>query len=425
MSPLNELRQRQHDLKADGRALLEAIRAENRDPSDAEEARLAEMERALEALGADIERAEKQLSRASLMALPARAPMTGGVPVAASAGFDSLAEFAIAVKDACHPGGLGAPDARLAAMYQAAPTNFHQEGGSADGYMVPAQFREEISTLVFSEPDLLTLVSPEPTSSNQVELLADETTPWGSTGVQANWRAEGAQMSPSRLETEGRAVKLHELYAYVLATEELMQDAPRLNARLTTQAARAIRWKASEAIVNGTGVGQPLGYFVSGALVSVAKETSQAADTINATNVAKMYSRNLNPGRALWLANSDTLPQLMTMTISNQPIWTPPNAGFAQAPGGMLLGRPIILSEHADTVGDKGDIHFIDPMGYYAATKRGGIAFASSIHLYFDYGVQAFRWTFRFGGQPFLSAPVSGDKSANTKSHFVVLDARA
>ena len=90
-----------------------------------------------------------------------------------------------------------------------------------------------------------------------------------------------------------------------------------------------------------------------------------------------------------------------------------------------MLGRPVIFTEHNKTVGDKGDIVFADPKGYYAPIKNGGVKFAQSMHLFFDYDVEAFRWTFRMGGQPFLSGPVSSANGSNTKSHFVTLAARA
>ena len=344
-----------------------------------------------------------------------------------TAGFGNLADFARSVHQACAPGGVR--DDRLNAMIdiQGAPTNFHQEAGGSEGYMVPPAFRQAIWEMVFGEDDLLSMVDLEPTISNAVELVTDETTPWGSSGVQAKWRAEGQQMTPSKLATNGETVKLNELYAFVLATDELLQDAPRLNARLTRKAAEAIRWKASESIINGTGVGQPKGYFNSAAKVTVAKTSGQAAATVTTRNVSNMFSRLLPQGlsRAVWLANSDVLPQLIELVIGQQPIWTPPNAGLQQAPGGFILGRPVIFTEHANTLGTEGDLQFIDPMGYYAANKAGGIDFASSIHLYFDYGMQAFRWTFRFGGQPYLSAPVSPAKGSNTKSHFVTLATRA
>lgn len=234
-------------------------------------------------------------------------------------------------------------------------------------------------------------------------------------------------MTPSKAALIGSTVNLHELYAFVLATDELLSDAPRLASRLTVQAARAIRWKAGEAIMWGDGVGKPLGFMTSAAKIAVAKESGQAADTIVAANVLKAYSRLQGMGsRAFWAANRDIVPQVAVMTIGNQPMWLPNNQGLQNAPQGSLLGLPILFLEHAKTLGDEGDLTLVDPDGYYAATKAGGgIDFASSIHLYFDYGMQAFRWTFRLGGQPFLSGPVSPAKGSSTRSHFVALAERA
>lgn len=351
-------------------------------------------------------------------------------------GFRDAADLGRAVMNASRPSG-GSPDPRLERLHreaaaenvdvQGAPADFHRETGSSDGYMVPPAMREEIWQGVFSGDGILDAVAPEPTASNVVGLLADESTPWGTTGVKAYWESESAEMIPTgRLATEPRLVRLHKLFAFVLATEELLEDAPRLAARLTTKAAEAIRWKAEQAIVEGNGTGKPLGWMRSNALVSVAKETSQTADTVVAANVLKMFAR-LHPDAVnpFWLAHKSVLPQLGLMTIGNQPIWTPPSEGMKAAPGGVLLGMPVRFSQHCETVGDKGDIQLVAPNGYYAATKTGGVKGASSIHLYFNYDMQAFRWTFRLGGQPLLSAAVSPAKGAETLSHFVTLAERA
>jgi len=337
-------------------------------------------------------------------------------------GFGDIHEFALAVCRATDPHGMRVVDDRLAA-----PTNFHQESGDGNhtGYLVPAEFRREIWSLVNNEESLLPLTDSTPTSSNQIDMNGDESTPWGSTGIQSYWRSEASQMTPSKLNLDGRSVKLNELYAMCLATDELLQDGPRLSNLLTKGAAEAIRWKQNASIFEGTGVGQPLGFENSGAYVSVAKESGQTATTINAQNVAKMFSRNLNPGRSVWFVNQDVLPQLMTMTLGDQPIWTPPASGFTNAPGGFLFGRPVMFSHHCETLGTLGDIQFVDLKGYFTAYKQGGTQFAESMHLYFDYGVNAFRWVFRFGGQPHLTAPVSPNKGSATKSHFVGLATRA
>jgi HK97 family phage major capsid protein len=432
---LKELRQRQHDLKAEATALLDAADKDDRDLTEAEETRYSEIEAELEKLKSDIAAEEKKADRrrnleAVRTSVPAFSIVSNEPNPATTGGFRSIAEFARAVHLACRP-GAPVTDPRLLAYrngsgIQAAPANYHEGGGSAgEGFELPVQYRDELWQLIFDMDDLLTDVDLEPTSARQIDWVADETTPWGSTGVQASWRAEGSQMVASKLATKGRSLTLHELYAFVIATDELLEDAPRLNNRLTLKAAQAINWKINDALFYGSGAGQPLGWFNAPAAITVAKESGQTADTIVAANVLKMYSRLLvAPGdQPVWLANRDTVPQLSQITIGDRPVWLPPN-GLVDAPGGFLLGYPIRWSEHCKTLGDLGDIQLISPKGYYAARRTQGVQFASSMHLFFDYGMQAFRWTFRFGGQPHLSAPVSPANGTNTKSHFVLLEAR-
>ncbi|RJX20814.1 MAG: phage major capsid protein [Ammonifex sp.] len=419
------LLQERAELISDGKTLFEAAERENRELSEAEKARDDEINARLEAIAAEIQRHEQRRERErTAQALPRQqiGQMRERSEDDPRRGFRDVADFALAVRDLYTPGG--ARDERL--FIGAAPTDYHYETGSGEGRMVPPAFRQEIWEVALEEDALLVETDNEPTGSNAVEFLRDESTPWGSTGVQARWRAEASQMTPSKLVTEAEQMRLHDLYAFVTATEQLLADAPRLRSRLTRKAGQAIRFKINQAIVEGTGAGQPLGYMNAGSLVSVAKETSQVADTIVAANVAKMYARILGASRAIWYINQDALPQLLTMTLSDQPIWTPPATGFVNAPGGLLLGRPVRFSEHASTVGDQGDIQLVNlRQGYYAITSDGGVQFASSMHLYFDYGLEAFRWTFRMNGQPYLSAAVSPNKGSSTRSHAVVLDARA
>lgn len=430
---IKTLRQQRAELKSQADAILAA--AAERDFTDEERAQLDGLQAQLEKTGSDLERFERAAkSERGAVGNEREARVVAAFHGDPMCGFKSSADFALAVARACTP-GAGQIDERLGRI-MAAPTGYHETSGSSgEGYLVPPAIRQEIWDQVFSEADydLLGQVDLEPTSSNAVGLLADETTPWGASGVTASWRSEGTQMTASKASVEPRTVKLHQLYAFVLATDELLSDGPRLRSRVTVKAGQAIRYKASLALMRGTGAGQPLGWFPGGAaigaIVSVAKESGQAADTIVAANIAKMYARLL-PGAAagaVWLINPDAFPQLPLLTIGNVPIWTPPSAGFANAPGGLLFGRPVLPSEHCSTVGDLGDIQLVSPrQGYYAITKAGeSIEGAESMHLFFDYGMTAFRWTFRLGGQPFLSAPVTPPNSTATKSHFVTLAARA
>lgn len=446
MNKLAELQARLKELKSKGLKIVGAAETDERDMNEDELAQLEAVEDEISEVQANIEKAERVADARRRMeavtggeaasidgqAGPAQGGSRGRNAVhdlnpATTYGFKDLMEFAVAVREASGP-GVGF-DQRLK---MAAPTNFHTGGGDAgEGFSLPPQYRDEVFEVMEASDEFGPLVDEEQTSRRRVEMLANEETPWGSSGVQANWRSEGSQMTASKLADESRSLALHEIYAFVLATGELLEDAPRMAGRLTRRAGQALSWKKNAAMVYGTGSGQPLGWFNSSALVTVAKESAQTADTIVAENVLKMYSRlAVVPGDTpRWITNRNCVPELATMTIGDRPVWLPPAGLAGPADGGFLLGAPVIFSEHAKTVGDKGDLHLISGRGYYSVVRDAGPQMASSIHLYFDYNVEAFRWMTRFGGQPHLSAPIdapsAGGGSANSKSHFVSLAERA
>lgn len=426
MNKIAKLKKELAESKAAGLAIVKAAEAEDRELTEEEAAEFEKIEGKVAKLTDDIKAAEdlagkRRQMEGSTSLTPAGHTTVHDQDPALTGGFKDIGEFAVAVHGAVQASQVGgAVDTRLIAM------NGHQGGGDAgEGYSLPPQYRDQVWDLVNEFDEFGPLIDEEPTARREVKLNADETTPWGSAGIKAYWRAEGTKMEPSELADEGRNVPLHELYTLATATEELLEDAPRLNNRLTRKAAEAIAYKKNLAIVDGTGVGQPLGWMNSSALIAVAKESSQPNRTILPLNLLNMYSRlMMMPGSSpFWLINQDTLPQLMTMTIGDRPIWMPP-AGLAAAPGGSLLGLPVRFSEFAETLGEQGDVQLVNPRGYYGVRRSSGLKFATSIHLYFDYNRQAFRWVFRYGGQPHLSKPVKPAKSAATRSHFVTLAER-
>ncbi|MBL4767656.1 MAG: phage major capsid protein [Rhodobacteraceae bacterium] len=426
MNKLAELQKQLAELKAEGLLILGNAEADNRDLTESEETKYAKIETDITTVQASIKREETNVERRrTLDALPvAGANTVNDLNPDTTGSFADIGEFAVAVHGAVRASQMGGViDPRLMA---AAPTGVHQGGATdGEGYLLPPQYRDQVWELVNGFDEFGPLIDEEPTALREVKLNADETTPWGTAGIVAHWRSEGSKMDPSKLASQERNVPLHELYTLALATEELLEDAPRLNNRLGRKAAEAISWKKNLAIVEGTGVGQPLGWMVSKALVTIAKESGQVAGTVAVENIIKMFARlKVLPGdKPFWLINRSVLPQLMTMIIGDRPIWMPPN-GLADAPGGFLLGLPIRFSEFAKPLGAKGDVQLVSPRGYYGVRRASGVKFASSIHLYFDYNMQAFRWVFRYGGQPHLSKPISPANGTDTMSHFVALAAR-
>lgn len=340
-------------------------------------------------------------------------------------GYKSLAEFGKDVRKAATEGRISE---KMQAYQKAALSTYANEGTGADGgFAVPPTFRDEIWALVFDSDNLASQLSQEPTSGNSVEFASTETTPWGSSGIQAYWEGEADAIAQSKPVLKDVSLRLKKLNVLVPATDELLSDAPRMRNLLTVKAADAINYKTTLAVREGTGSGQPLGYANAACYVSQAKQSGQTADTVVFENLAKMYSRLINPQQGIWRINQDVFPELITLQdAAGRNIWYPPTSDVKNAPGGTLLGRPVQFSEPNPTLGDAGDIEFINPNGYAFATKQGGgIDFASSIHLWFDQGTEALRWTFRCAGQPYLAAAVSPAKGSITRSHFVGLAARA
>lgn len=346
-------------------------------------------------------------------------------------GFNTFGHFAQAVRmGSLQPSMM---DQRLRA---AALSTYGNEGSGVDGgFAVPADFRTEIMRLVEAEEGLFSRCDVTPTASNSVNVVTDETSAYSTSGVRVFTRGEAQAMTQSKPNLKDLQVKLNEIYAFVPCTDELLQDVPMMTSYLTTKAGEALQFKLNEYIIAGTGVGQPLGIINSGALVTVAAEGSQTADTVHADNIVKMWARMPGAvrGRAVWLINQDVEPDLMRLgavvktasgtATGGMPIYMPPG-GLSASPFATLLGRPVIITEACSAIGDVGDIILAYLPGYFAPIKSGGVRSDVSMHLYFDQGVTAFRWTLRMGGQPWLSAPIARKNGSNTLSHFVTLAAR-
>ena len=338
----------------------------------------------------------------------------------------SFGDFAAAVRGANGP----KIDPRL---IKNAPTTYGTEGVGADGgFAVPPEYSAMIWQKVPGVVHLIDRCAQQKTPSNQFVLPADETAPWDTTrGPQAEWMGEGQQMTESKPSLESKTIRLNKLGVLVPVTEELVEDAPSLDGYLRRVAPGKIHARLNTAIIDGTGAGQPLGLLNSGSLVSVAKESAQSADTVVYQNIVNMFSR-LHAGcigNSAWFINQDILPQLMQMEFPSAnngtfPAWMPPGM-LADAPHGLLLGRPVVPLESCKTLGDKGDIIFADLSQFLCILKASGLRTDVSMHLYFDYDMLAYRFLFRVSGMPLWKSAITPENGTNDLSWAVSLDERS
>ena len=412
------------------RALTDKVAAEGRDFTAEEQAEFEGYTAQIAALNGQIEREQLLASEEAGMnagggvMVPAAATITVSENASTdpSRGFRSFGEFAKAVAAV----GIGNPIDKRILIGAAAPgMAVNESSGQDGGFAIPPQFSQEIWRLSLGEGSLLPQTQNTEITGNSMIFPKDESTPWGGTGVQAYWQAEATQATASKVVLGTQAMVLHKLMALVPVTNELMSDGFAIGSYLQPLVSDRIQWKVNEAILYGDGAGKPMGALNSTAAVVQAKDTSQATNTISPANLSNMVTRLLvgEMGSAFWMATPDILPYLEALTVGNYPIYLP-NMTAANAPYGMLKGRPLMLSEHASAFSGQGDINLLSLRGYRTLTKAGGIETATSMHLYFDADATAFRVTFRMNGAPILSAPITPPKSAKTRSHFVSLAAR-
>jgi HK97 family phage major capsid protein len=343
-------------------------------------------------------------------------------------GFRSFGEFSQCVASAAQKGGNAPMDPRLIA--NAAPTTGTEGVGADGGFAVPPDFRQEIMEKVAGEDSLLARTDQLTSSSNSISIPKDETTPWQNTGgIQAYWEGEAQQITGSKPALEQSVIRLNSLKALVNVTSELLEDAAALSTYIRRKAPMKIDYKITDGIVNGTGVGMPLGLLNAGCKVQVAKESGQAAASIVFNNIVKMYARVYSRCRAnlVWLINQDIEPQLLALqfpgTGTAVPVYLPPG-GLSASPYGMLMGKPVIPTEACQTIGTEGDIIAADLSAYMTAQKVSGMRQDTSIHLYFDYDIMAFRFILRVAGQPWWTSAITPANGSNSRSCIVTLASR-
>jgi HK97 family phage major capsid protein len=344
-------------------------------------------------------------------------------------GFQSAGEFWRAVASAGTPGR--ASDSRLISK---APSGLHTMEGADGGFLVPQAVSDEILAIVFSKENLLGRTDRQTIGGNSIVIKAiDETSrATGSRkgGVRAYWLSEAEKYTATKPKFREMTLKPHKLGVFYYATEEELADSASvsLEKKLAQYAAEEIGWMVDDAILNGDGVGKPLGIMNAPCLVTVSAEASQTINTFNFKNAVNMYARMLpsSVANAVWLVGVDVIPQLLGMTFPTAAGTMPAflNGGAyphaADAPHGTLLGRPIVVSEHMKTLGLAGDVLFADLTMYKSAT-RGGVSAAVSMHVRFDYAETAFRFDFRVDGQPWLTAAITPAAGGSTLSSFVAL----
>jgi HK97 family phage major capsid protein len=424
MKKILEMKAKREDARLKAMAVLNKAEAEDRFLSEEEQKDIDKYEEEIRAWDESIGRAEKLLAIEPEDRSTEKPEVKPTPAKDTEKRFSSFGEQLMAAYRAAMPGGK--VDERLSTR---AASGLNETTPSDGGFLVQQDFVTELLKRTYETGILASKVKKIPISTNangmKINAIDEDSrangSRWG--GVQTYWEGEADEITASKPKFRQMELSLKKLTGLCYATDELLQDAAALEAVIRQAFAEEFGFKIDDAILSGSGEGEPLGILNSGAIVTVAKEASQT-DTITVENLIKMWNRLRSRSRAnaVWYINQELEPYLYTLKIGDKPVYIPAG-GLSEKPYGTLFGRPVVPIEQCSAAGEVGDIILAD-IGQYLLIDKGGIKSASSIHVRFLYDENVFRFIYRVDGKPIWTKPLTPYKGSATVSPFVTLAKR-
>jgi HK97 family phage major capsid protein len=458
MNPtLQELREARAGLLHQMRAIDKAAQADKRDLTDEERSKFDGLETEIKDVSRQITSHEQDQARRERLAGLESQPdgrrsqadrlMTGAVTInqvrdAAEddpkRGFKDHRDFLMTVMSVGHGSRL---DDRLKPL---AASNYWSAGGRQltagsdehstfsdpyGGFLVPEAFTPRLQKVMAENDPMGSRTTKIPMSSPIVKIPArvdKNHTSSVSGGLRVYRRAESDTVASSRMEFEMVSLEAHGLYGVAYATEELLQySAISFVALLEAGFSDEFTARLIHERLHGTGVGEYEGILNTPCLVSISKESGQAATTLVYENVVKMRSRCWGYGSAVWLANHDVLPQLVllnqTVGTGGAILWQP---SAREDHPDTLFGRPLIFTEFCKTLGTVGDLVLGNWSQYLEGTLQQ-MQSAESMHVRFLEHERTMKFFTYNAGRCWWRSALTTKQSSNTLSPFVVLNTRA
>jgi len=433
---LTQLRARLKDLRAKAQAVLDKVSAETRTEMSAEERTEFDGHMsAAEGVEADIARIERltagQARDAEIRpAAAAGQGPTGGQPGGGSnvnaqgdpavKEFESFGEFMATVHRRPN-------DQRLATLWrdaEAMGANAEQrmDSGVTGGFMVPTQFRDTLlsvensPSVIRSRANVIPAGDPPDAAITMPALDQRGTgTRDGHTrgGVKVYKVAEGGQKPRTNFGLRQITLEPQEFAATLEITDKLLRNWRAASAIIEKLFREAIAEQEDYEFLRGNGIGGPLGFLNSPATMRIARTT---ADTVKYADLTEMLARSRGP--ITWGYSRSLIPALAALKDeAGNLIWA---YSAREGMPNTLLGRPAVESEANPLAGDFGDLWAAD-LDKYLIKDGSGPFVASSEHVKFEENKTVFKVFYNVDGQPWLTAPITGENGYES-SPFVALD---
>lgn len=298
---------------------------------------------------------------------------------------------------------------------------------SSGGFSVPPQFASEWLDASLPTEIVRNLCRLYPMTSETLDVPgwdgADMSAGATHGGLTMVFMAEGATENPQTAKM--RKIQLNAKMAgiYVDASIELIQDGKDFATNLQTALRQSLGYGIDRFCLTGTGAGCPQGVINAPCKIQIEKESGQSSNSLVYENLKKMYSRQLNPGDAVWLFNNTAIPELLEQSIaigtggSHVPLLNESNGEFT------IFGRPVYFHPAMPTLGDNDDCAFVD-FNFYAMGLRSEVWIDQTDAVRWTQRERSFRILMRFDAMCTLDTAITPE-NGDTLSPIVTLEERA
>ncbi len=321
-------------------------------------------------------------------------------------------------------------DAKAQAKIARVRNAFSSTVPSEGGFLIPETLRSELLRVSLETSIVRPRARIIPMETLRVPFPAIDSTSNVSSvygGIVGYWTEEGAALTASQASFGRIVLDAKKLTAYTEVPNELISDSiTSFQAFVDQIFPEALGFYEDNAFINGTGVGEPLGYLQGAAVIAVARTVG--GNAVEFADIVNMFARML-PGslsRAVWIVSPAVIGDLLRLALTvaagdsvSPPLWLTGGQAI-DAPTFQMLGRPVLVSEKVPNLASAGDVSFVD-FGFYLVGDRQVMSAMSSPHFKFQNDQTAYRIIERVDGRPWLNSAITPKNGGPTLSPFVTL----
>ena len=307
---------------------------------------------------------------------------------------------------------------RLNSVYKA----LSEDSGVTGGVLIPQEFSARFLQAAYQVEGWLARVPVIPVTSPSgrypsLEMAFTPTAGVGQTAAAGKMtgakRAEGGAYTETTPNFTDLQYRINDAVSgYVKVSRELNTDSPvSIEALLVRLIGIVNASKLAHYVLNGNGVGEPLGILNSAALY---QQVHASATALAKGDVTAMISRFQTFGDGLFVAHRSNLPDIHAIIMDSGIAYTN-NANTE--PGSLpLFGYPVYTTEHLPVTDNANSVLLIDPSAY-CLWELGNGYIDYSEHADFTNGNVLWRFGRRIDGQPALKGTI---KQGNPGTAFEV-----